>query len=163
MIWIDYAIAGMVAISSTVGAVKGCSRQAFSLICEFAALFVGLGFSRELAYFLPIPTQDPHARLAIAFITLYLLTFSLGRIVRLLLGTLLKSTQLTLVDRSGGILLGMMLGCIWVTAIVILAGLSVLPHSPWWHKANLLPPFQTTALWLQAHFPSDLLENIRYR
>lgn len=81
----------------------------------------------------------------------------------MLLGNLLKSTPLTLVDRSGGMVLGMMLGCIWVTAIVIMAGLSVLPHSPWWHKANLLPPFQTIALWLQAHFPSDLLENIRYR
>jgi membrane protein required for colicin V production len=54
-------------------------------------------------------------------------------------------------------------GGLWATIIVILAGLSVLPQSPWWHRTQFVPPFQTLALWLKDHLPSVLLENIHYR
>lgn len=163
MIWIDLAIAGLVALSSIVGTIKGYSQQAFSLLVAFIALIVGLDFSRELAHLLPASIKDPAAKLAIAFIALYALTLILGVAVRLLLGSLLKSTQLNMLDRMGGTFLGLLRGGIWVIASVILAGLSVLPQSPSWKKAQLLPPFQTTAIWLKEHIPSDLLETIRYR
>jgi membrane protein required for colicin V production len=163
MIWIDLAIAGLVGLSSIVGTIKGYSQQAFSLLVTFIALVVGLDFSHELAYLLPASIKDPAAKLATAFIALYALTLTLGVTVRLLLGSLLKSTRLNLLDRLGGTFLGLLRGGVWVIASVILAGLSVLPQSPSWKKAQFLPPFQTTAIWLKEHIPSDLLETIRYR
>jgi membrane protein required for colicin V production len=163
MIWIDLTIAGLFTFSSIVGAVKGYSQQAFSLLVAFVALIVSLHFSRELAYLLPASIKDPAAKLASAFVALFALTQLLGVAVRLVLGPLLKSTQLSLFDRLGGTILGVFRGGIWVVAAVILAGLSVLPQSPSWKKAYLLPPFQTTAIWLKEHIPSDLLETIRYR
>lgn len=163
MIWIDYTIIGLGVISSTVGLFKGYSQLAFSLLSAFVALWVGIGFSRELAYWLPASIKDPALKLATAFIALYLLTVLLGEIIRLLMGRMLKPSPSNWLDRLGGLLLGLLRGGIWVTAMVILAGLSVLPQAPWWHQAKLLPPFQTTAVWLQDHIPSALLENIHYR
>lgn len=156
-------MAGLVAITAIVGAIRGYSQQAFFLLCGFIALFVGLGFSREMAFFLPPSIKGNAARLAVAFIALYLITVLLGRVIRFLLGKLLKNSQLTLLDRFGGMFLGMVQACVLLTAIVILAGLSDLPHSPWWKEAKFLPPFQTIALWLQGHVPSDLLDTVHYR
>lgn len=163
MIWVDYTIAGMVTISSGIGLYRGYKHQAFSVLCELVGLMVGLGFSRELSYLIPLSIKDPQAKLAIAFISLYFLTMLLGKAIRMVLGELLNTSKLTLLDRSGGFIMGLLLGGIWITALVILAGLSVLPHSPWWPNAKLLPLFQTIAIWLKAHFPSYLLENTHYR
>ena len=163
MIWVDYTITGMGVISSSIGLYRGYKHQAFSVLCGLVGLLVGLGFSRELSYLIPLPTKDPQAKLAIAFISLYFLTLLLGKAIRMLLGELLDKPQLTWLDRSGGFIMGLLLGGIWITSLVILAGLSVLPHSPWWPDAKLLPPFQSIAIWLKAHFPSYLLENTHYR
>jgi membrane protein required for colicin V production len=162
MLWIDYAIVGLVCLGLAAGAITGLSLQVFSLLCWIVASAVGFGFSHELAFFLKPSVTDPAARLAAAFVLLNLLTVFLGIVISLLLGGWLKHRQLTLFDRLGGLILGAVHGGVWVTLIVILAGLSVLPHSPWWQKAQLLSPFQAIALWLHEHFPADVLENIRY-
>jgi len=156
-------MAGVVAITAIVGAIRGYSQQAFFLLCGIIALFIGLSFSRELAYFLPPSIKGNALRLACGFMVLFLITVILGRIIRYLLGKLLKNSQLTLLERFGGMLLGVMQGSIWLTAIVILAGLSDLPHSPWWKEAKILPAFQIIALWLKDHVPSDLLDTVHYR
>ncbi len=163
MIWIDYAIAGAVGTASVIGTVKGYNQQTFALLVAFIALMVGLGFSRDLAYFLPPSIKDSSAKLATAFVALYALTSVVGAVIRLLLGKLLKSTRPAPLERIGGLGLGILRGGIWATAIIILAGLSVLPHSPWWNQTKLVPPFQTIALWLKEHIPSGLLEKINYR
>lgn len=163
MIWIDYALSALLALSAFLGALRGYKLQFFFLVCGLAALLVGLGFSRDLAYFLPSSIKDPNARLAVAFVCLYVMTTLLGRVIQIVLGNILNGAALGWPDRIGGLALGLLQGGLWLTAIVILAGLSVLPASPWWPKATLLPPFQTIALWFQKHVPSDLLDTIHYR
>ncbi|ASF46197.1 CvpA family protein [Methylovulum psychrotolerans] len=163
MIWLDYAIAGVVSVASVIGTLKGYNQQAFSLVAACLALLVGLGFSHDLAYLFPPAFKDPAAKLAAAFIALYALTVFIAAIIRLLLGNVLKSTPPKLLHRFGGLCLGLLRGGLWATIIVILAGLSVLPQSPWWHRTQFVPPFQTLALWLKDHLPSVLLENIHYR
>lgn len=163
MIWIDYVLTGLIALSAIAGLLTGIKQQSFSLGCWLIAAGVGFGFSREFTFLLPVSITDPAARLAAGFVVLCVATVLLGAIIGKLLGEVIISTRLTLLDRLGGIILGITHGGLWITLIVIVAGLSVLPYSPWWHKAKLLPPFQTIALWLHQHFPSYLLENIHYR
>ena len=52
MIWVDYAIIGLILISSVIGLLRGFIREAFSLVIWVIAIWVGLTFSREFSSFL---------------------------------------------------------------------------------------------------------------
>lgn len=163
MIWIDFAIAGLLCLALIMGLLKGFSRQAFSLVCWLLAVWVGLSFSLGFSSFLKSTITDPAARMAISFVALCLITLMVGGLIRLLLGELVKKSNLNINDRLGGVLFGAAHGMVFVTILVMLAGLSVLPHSPWWKESKLIPPFQAITLWLRDHIPSELTKNVHYR
>ncbi|MDP2902795.1 MAG: CvpA family protein [Methylovulum sp.] len=163
MIWIDFAIIGVQCITLTAGLLKGFSQQAYSLLCWLLAVAVGLNFSHEFSMFLKSTINDPSALLAASFSALCLITLIVGGLIRLLLGELIKKSGLTLAERLGGMVFGIAHGVLFAAVLVMLAGLSVLPHSPWWKKSKLIPPFQAMVLGIHAHLPSKLTENVHYR
>lgn len=162
MIWIDYAIVGVLVVGATIGLARGMARQLFFLLATLCGLLVGLWFSREFSHLLPASIKDPNARLAVALLGLNFITALLGRTILLLLGDEIKRHGLTLAERAVGSLLGLLQAGLWLTLLMILAGLSLLPQSPWWHKAKCLPPIESVAIWLKAHIPSSLLDAVHY-
>lgn len=163
LIWIDFAIIGLTSISLLIGLLRGFSQGVYSLINWILATGVGLTFSREFAFFLRLTLSDPVARIAASFAVLFFITLLVGGLIRILLGDLVKKNHLTLLDRLGGMIVGIGHSIIIVTVIVMLTGLSVLPQSPWWKESKLIPPFQTFALWLRDHVPSELAKHVRYQ
>lgn len=164
MIWIDFAIVGLLCVTWFIGLLKGFSQQAYSLACWLVAIAVGLNFSREFAVFLRPAIDDATAQLAASFIALCWITLAVGGLIRWLLGGLIKKSGLTLVDRLGGMVVGAGHGLLWVAVLVMLAGLSVLPHdSPWWKKSKLIPPFQLVVVWLRDHWPTAVTKHVHYR
>lgn len=163
MIWIDFAIIGLLSLALIMGLLKGLGRQAFSLVCWLLAVWVGLNFSQGFSFFLKAMISDPAAKMALSFVALCLITLMVGGLIRLLLGELVKKSNMNINDRLGGVLFGAAHGMVYVTILVMLAGLSVLPHSPWWKESKLIPPFQAIALWLREHVPSELTKNVHYR
>ncbi|MDO9104665.1 MAG: CvpA family protein [Methylovulum sp.] len=163
MIWVDFAIIGMQCMTLTAGLIKGVSQQAYSLMWWLLAVAVGLNFSPEFAMFLKASINDPAARMAAAFVALCLITLMVGGLIRVLLGGLIKKSGLTLVERLAGLVFGAAHGVIWVAVLVMLAGLSVLPQSPWWKKSKLIPPFQSIVVGLHNRLPSELTKNVNFR
>ncbi len=163
MIWIDFSIIGLVSIYLLRGLLRGFSASVYALINWLFAIAIGLAFSREGALFLKLTVTHPSAKIAAAFAALVVITLVVGTLIYWLLGDLIKKTRLTLLERLGGLMVSMINGMVIVTIIVMLAGLSVLPHSPWWQKSTLIPPFQTLALWLRDHVHSELTERVRYQ
>lgn len=162
MIWIDYIIIGLLCITLLTGLLKGFSRQVFSLLVWIVALLVGLHFSRDFSVLLPPSISDPAARIAASFLALCTITRTVGALIGILLGALIKKSALSILDRIGGMIVGVAQGAIFVTIIIILAGLSVLPKSPWWKESKLIPPFQSIATWLRDHSPSGLAKYVHY-
>jgi membrane protein required for colicin V production len=162
MIWIDFSIIALLGINLFVGLFKGLNQQAFALFASIIAVLVGNYFSKDFAVFLKTAIPDPIGRMAIAFIALWLITQMVASIVSLLLSALLKKNKLSVLDRLGGMLLGTLRGSILVTMMILLAGLSVLPKTPWWKASKLIPPFQSAAVWICDTIPSDLTKNIHY-
>ncbi len=163
MIWIDYVIIGLFSITLLAGVLKGFSLQVFSLLAWLLALLVGLNFSRDFSFFLQPTLSDPAARMAASFVALCLITRFVASLIGLLLGGLLKKPALSVIDRLGGMVFGIAHGVILVTLIILLSGLSVLPKSPWWKESKLIPPFQSIALWLRDHSPSELAKYVHYQ
>lgn len=162
MIWVDYAIIGLILISSVIGLLRGFVREAFSLVIWVVAIWVGLTFSREFSGFLNGMISYPSARIAAAFAVLFFVTLILGALVSDLLSELVKKTGLTGSDRFAGMIFGIARGLVVVSIVVMLAGLTPLPEDSWWRESLLIPPFQSLAVWLRDHIPSGMAGYVNY-
>ncbi len=162
-VWIDYAIAGIIAISAVAGLVRGFIKEAFALLTWIVAIWVGMQYSRDLAPILQNAISYPSARIAAAFAILFFATLILGGLINFLLSQLVEKTGLTGSDRLVGMGFGIVRGAILVAVLVMLAGLTPLPEDPWWKQSVLIPPFQSLAVWLKDHIPSSLAGHINYR
>lgn len=162
-VWIDYAIAGIVAISAVAGLVRGFIKEAFALATWIVAIWVGMQYSRDLSPILQNTVSYPSARIALAFAILFFATLILGGLINFLLSQLVEKTGLTGSDRLVGMGFGIVRGAVLVAVLVMLAGLTPLPEDPWWKQSLLIPPFQSLAVWLKDHIPSSLAGHINYR
>jgi membrane protein required for colicin V production len=163
MIWLDYFIIGLVLIGFISGFLRGFSLEFFSLVCWLLAIGIGLSYSREFSVFLESNISNPLPKITASFLSLFLITLIVGSFIRVLLGESIKKPGLTFADRLGGMIFGVLHGMVVVLVLVMLAGLTALPDDPWWKESNLLPPFQTYAIWLRDHIPSGLAQYIHYR
>lgn len=161
MIWIDFAIIGLILITLIAGLLRGFRQEAFSLMVWLLAIWIGLSFSRDFSVFLQASVTHPSARIAASFAALLLLTLVIGGLIGFLLGV--NKNSLSIITRLGGMILGIVHGMIVITIIIMLAGLTSLPGDPWWKESKLLPPFQSVAIWLRDHIPSGMAEYIHYR
>jgi len=160
MIWIDFAIIGLIFITLIAGLLRGFRQEAFSLIVWLLAVWIGLSFSRDFSALLQTSVTHPAARIAASFTALLLLTLVIGGLIGFLLGV--NQNSLSIIARMGGMMLGVVHGMIVVTIVIMLAGLTPLPDDPWWKESKLLPPFQSVAMWLRDHIPSGMAEYIHY-
>lgn len=163
MIWIDFAIIGLISISLITGLLRGFIKEVFSLGFWLLAIWIGLSFSRDLSGFLESVISSPSARIAASFVILFVVTLILGGLISFLLGALVKKTGLTFYDRIGGLIFGVARGMVVVTVIIVLAGFTSLPKDTWWTESKLIPPFQLVAIWLRDHIPSGSAEFVNYR
>jgi membrane protein required for colicin V production len=162
-VWIDYAIAIILIISSLVGLLRGFVKEAFALVTWMAAVWVGMQYSRDVSPLLQNQLQYPSARIAVAFVALFIVTLLVGSLISFLLGQLVQKTGLSGSDRLVGLVFGAGRGAVLVAAVVLLAGLTPLPEDSWWKQSQLIPPFQTLAVWLKEHIPSGLAGYTNYR
>jgi len=163
MIWIDFAIIGLISIPLIMGLFRGFNKEVFSLGFWLLAVGVGLSFSRDLSGFLVSVISSPAARIAASFVILFVVTLILGGLISFILGTLVKKTGLTFSDRIGGLIVGVARGMVVVTVVVVLAGFTSLPKDAWWTESKLIPPFQLLAVWLRDHISSGMAGFVNYR
>ncbi|MDF1582076.1 MAG: CvpA family protein [Methyloprofundus sp.] len=163
MIWIDYAIIGLISISLIIGLVRGLVREAFALVTWGLAFWVGLTFSAPFSDLLKNAVTIESARIAVAFAVLFLLTLIVGAIINHLLSALISKTGLTGTDRLAGLLFGIARGAIIIVILVMLAGLTPLPESSWWAESQLIPHFQALAVWLNTNMPDSIAGYLKYQ
>lgn len=163
MIWIDYVIIGLISIGLLKGMLRGFSLEIYSLLLWILATGVGLILSRGFSVFLEASISDTVPKIAASFALLFLITLIVGFVIRMILGESFKTDNLTFLDYLGGMIFGIVHGMLLVVILVMLAGLTALPDDLWWKDSKLLPPYQTSAIWLRDHIPSGLAGYIHYR
>ena len=163
MIWIDYAIIGLISFGLIIGLLRGFSLEIFSLMFWVLATCIGLGFSIEFSVFLEPTISNFLLKIVASFTLLFLITLIVGGLIRMLLGASIKKYDLTFMNHFGGMVFGVMHGMFVVVVLVMLAGLTNLPDDLWWKESKLLPPFQIGAIWLRDHIPSGMTGYIHYR
>lgn len=162
MIWIDYAILGLIGLSAFIGLFRGFVREAFSLLTWLVACGVALHFSRDFSVYLDTLVSLPSARIALSFAILFFTALILGGLVNYLLTELVEKTGLTGTDRFLGLLFGIGRGMVVVAVLIMLAGLTPLPEDPWWREASLIQPFESLAIWLRDQIPDSMAGYLNY-
>ena len=162
LIWVDYCILGLIAVSALIGLIRGLVREVFSLGLWVGAGWVALHYNHEVSVYLEKAIPLPSARMAVSFLIIFIGILLVGGLVLLLLGKLISSTGLDGTDRLAGLLFGVVRGGLIVAVLVMLAGVSPLPQDPWWKQSKLIPPFQALALWLRDQIPSGLAAQVKF-
>ena len=162
MIWVDYFILAIIAVSALLSLWRGFIKEALSLASWVAALWVAMLFFDDLGRYLAQWIETNSVRSAVAFVILFVGTVIAGGIVNFLVGKLVEKSGLTATDRALGVLFGVARGVVIVSVLVMLAGLTPVPQDAWWGESLLLGHFQEMAMWLRSFLPAGIAEKIQF-
>lgn len=162
MIWPDYAILGIIAISLLVGVLRGFIKEVFSLVVWAAAFVVAYRFAGDVAVLMEPHVSLPSARTAIGFIGLFILVLIIGGLANYLLGRLVESTGLSGTDRLLGGLFGIARGVALVVASILVTGFTPIPADPWWKESRLIPSFMPLVSWSAGFLPASVVEHLDF-
>jgi membrane protein required for colicin V production len=158
--WLDLLMIGVMGVSGLVGLMRGLLREVLSLMTWGVAIWAGIRFSQDLALYLDSFIPSPTARIAAAFGILFIITLILAGMFGYLMGRLLDTAGLSGVDRSAGLLFGVARGILILTVAVFLSRSTPFPKEPIWQSSQLIPVFQSLAIWMEAQIPPGLLPRL---
>lgn len=161
MIWVDYVIIGIIALSAIIGLARGLIREVIALAVWIMAALVAWMFYVPVADQLTPWIETPSVRLAAAVLILVFGVLIVGAIVAHVLSVLVDKTGLTGTDRLLGVVFGAGRGAVLVALLVSLAQLTPMAEDPWWSQSRLLPKFQLLADLMLDMIPPDVTDKIR--
>ncbi len=159
----DYAVLGIIVVSTLVGVIRGFIKEAFSLAVWAAAFLVAFQYSGALAMQLESQIALSSARTALAFSGLFLLVLLLGGLLTFLVGKLVESTGLSGTDRLLGGVFGSIRGLVLVIVLMLVAGLTPVPKDTWWQSSRSIQSLLPLAQWAAQYLPDYLLEYLDLR
>lgn len=148
MNWADWAILGILLVSSLISIKRGFVKEALSLATWVLAFVVAMLFGERLAVLLTNLIETPSVREMTAFVILFAATLIVGAMVNYLIGELVRMTGLSGTDRLFGMIFGLARGLVVVMAmLILLPSLVPLDQDSWWHESVLIPHFLSFEHW----------------
>ncbi len=147
MVWIDYAIIGIVIISAAVSLIRGFVKEALSLLTWGLAFFVASAFYKDLAaHFANI--AEPMLRNAVAIACLFISTIILGSLFNYSVGQLVEKSGLSGTDKVLGLVFGSLRGVLICAAVLFgMDSFTPASKSTWWEQSLLIPEFGVFIEW----------------
>jgi membrane protein required for colicin V production len=147
MVWIDYAIIMIIAISALISLVRGFVKEAVSLAVWIAAFFVASRFYADLAVYLTGIEEDL-VRNGAAIAILFIITLILGAMVNHILSEIVQFTGLSGTDKMLGMMFGALRGALIVAAtLLFLDTLTPSSDTEWWVNSMLIKEFSFIVEW----------------
>lgn len=161
MVWVDYAIIGILALSTVVGLARGLLREVFSFVIWLGALLIAWTFHTELAGELAQWIAGTSARRGAAFLILVFAVLIAGASFGHFLSVLVRKTGLTGTDRVLGAAFGAVRGVILVAMLAFLGALTPLPEDDWWQTSTLIGRFQVLAERILKQIPPAAMDRLK--
>ncbi|WXK38960.1 CvpA family protein [Mycetohabitans rhizoxinica] len=159
----DYAVVALIGLSALRGMWRGLLAEVFGLVGWIVAFIVAAIYAPALAGY--VPANWPGGVLTqywVVFFGLAAAVLVVSGVVGALLTRLTDAGGLRGVDRTLGILFGLIRGVLLVLVLVAVAGLTELPRQDFWRNAMFRPyaehgvrelkPFLPAAIAAYVHF-----------
>ena len=138
---VDIVIIVIVVISLGIGLFRGFIREILSLCSWLGALWLGYFYATMGAAYLEPYVSQPPLRVVVAFASIFVVALIGFSIVSYLLYRLLSIAGVSGVDRSLGMLFGLVRGFVIVSLLVLAATFMDFTSQPWWTDSLLVQYF----------------------
>lgn len=162
MIWIDYAILAIIALSAIIGLFRGFFREALGLATWLFAFWLAFRLAESGGGLLTEWISVASVRLAIAFGIVFLSVLIAGAVANYLVGKLVTRTGFVGTDRALGSVFGILRGVAILVLLVMLAGLTPVPRDSWWRESLFIGHLEAGAIWARQWLPESLASAIEF-
>jgi membrane protein required for colicin V production len=162
MTWFDYAVLAIIGISVLLSVIHGLVRELLALASWIVAFLIAQTYATGVAPLLPAAIPGQSLRLLAAFLSVFLTALLVLTLAAIAVSSFVKRAGLGLIDRVLGAVFGLVRGLAIVMVVVLLAGLTVLPHQPAWRNAMSSAPLEALANVIKVWLPYDLSKHINY-
>ncbi len=160
---VDYAVMSVVALSMLLGWWRGLVYEAVSLLSWLAAYVVARIFAEAVMANMPDALGTQTAKMAAAFLLLFMVTLVLGGFVGWALNRMVRAAGMERLDGSFGALFGLLRGLVLVLVFVLLAGTTSLPQTTAWRDAWMSGALEEIALQTKLLLPDSLAQRINFQ
>ena len=139
MIFIDYILLAILAISAVISIFRGFIKESMSLVSWIVAIWAASEFGPEVADMLGGSVESETLRLWGGRGILLVGTLFVGGLISWLVGELMESTGLTGTDRAVGMIFGLARGAILAGVVVLVLRFAGFEKDSWWNDSKLIP------------------------
>lgn len=158
----DYAVLGIVGLSVLLSLMRGFLREVLALVSWVAAFFIAKWYTLQLAPLLPTAIPSQSLRLLAAFVILFLGTLLITSLLAIALSELFKKVGLGWLDRWLGVFFGIARGILIAAVLVLLGGLTSLPHDARWRNAMFSAPLEAIVSSMLPWMPHGIAKYVKY-
>jgi len=160
---IDFSIFIVIMLSGLLSYFNGFVRELFSVLSWVLSLIIAIIFLPGLANFLIMIFPDyPDLRLAVALISLFFMNFILLEWLSYLILNSVGRTRISFFDRLLAVFFGIGRGCVIMTLLVLLAGLTQLPTTNDWNNSVLIQEFKKSAIIMRRLMPLETAKQFKF-
>jgi membrane protein required for colicin V production len=161
LIWVDFVIIGIIALSALIGFARGLIREVISLAVWGVALAAAWLFYQPVADALAPWIGTPSLRLGSAVLLIVVGVLIAGALVAWLLSILIEKTGLSGTDRLLGVVFGGARGAVLVALLVFLLALTPISEDPWWGQSKLIGQFELLADMILSMVPPEITDRVK--
>ncbi len=158
----DVILLTVVGVSVVFAIWRGFVRELLSLLSWTAAFLMARAFGATAALMLPKLVTYADLRLGLGYGAVFLSSLVLFTLASMLIAKLTKVAGLSVTDRVLGMLFGLARGLLIAVILVLVGGLTMLPHLPEWREAVFSSPLEKMALSMRPLLPEQLSARVKY-
>lgn len=153
MNWLDYAIIGVILLSTITGIFRGFIKELIAICIWALAIWLAYHYAGSLDNQLQGWVDDGRLRYGIGFILIMVMTLIVGGIANSLLGIIMKKSGLSATDRILGMGFGLVRGILLVSFGLVVFQMTSLSKQEGTQKSMLSSQFDPLVFLLKSKIP----------
>ena len=158
----DFVVLAILAVSGTLGLVRGLLKELLSLVAYVLAFTAAIWWGPTVYGWLAPYIETTVVRMGISYAAVFIVVLLGVGLVNMTLSALIRTTGLGPADHGLGGVFGLARGLLIVLVLVALAGYTPLPNEPWWRDAMFSHSATQAVQHLKSWLPPSLATWLPY-